>query len=371
MKRVVHVITGLETGGAERMLVNFLRSAEGVVDHSVISLTSRGMLAEEIEDLGIAVDTLNMRRGHTGLEDWWKLYRGFHARVTKENIVHGWMYHANMAAVMSGHRGPIIWSIHHALHDMGGETVQLKRILRLLKVAAIRARAIVYCSHVSAKQHEEFGFPTIKTRVIPNGIDCELYVKDRNSREETRKELEIDEDAFVIGHVGRYHPVKDHDTLLKAAAGLKDRIPGVVIVMVGNRVDWGNQSLVRRVEEMNLKSSVRMIGLRKDIHRVINAMDVLTLTSKSEAFPNVLCEAMACGVPCVATEVGDAAEIVGTTGRLVRPKGVDQIIEECSDLARLGWSERQRLGARARERIMERFRLEKMREKYLELYEEM
>ena len=146
-----------------------------------------------------------------------------------------------------------------------------------------------------------------------------------------RNELKISDDTFVIGHVGSYDPLKDQITLIEAFDILNKQNFKFIAVLVGKNLDNDNNDLVTKIEEKGLSSSIHLLGMRNDIPAVMNGIDLFILSSISEAFPNVLNESMACGTPCITTDVGDASLIVKNTGWIVPPKNPKLIVDAVID----------------------------------------
>jgi len=209
-------------------------------------------------------------------------------------------------------------------------------------------------------------------QVIPNGFDLESYRPDPVARQEIRQALDIPEEGLVFGLVGRYDPQKDHAGFIKAAEILSRRLSGVYCVMAGDQVSPDNQELLTLVQKSGLENRFRLLGRRSDVPRLTAALDVAASASAfGEAFSNVLGEAMSCGVPCVATDVGDARLILDDTGIVVPPKEPFALASALEKLLRLPAPERARLGARARARVQEQFSLPDIIRRYEATYEEL
>ena len=205
--------------------------------------------------------------------------------------------------------------------------------------------------------YAERGFDAAKLTVIPNGFDSSRFRPDPAARDEVRREIGVAPDAPLIGLVARYDPFKDHATFLRAAAALVRTRPDARFLLCGNRVDAGNAELVEQIASLGLAEHVRLLGPRRDVQRIYAALDVLAQSSISEAFPLVLGEAMASGVPCAATDVGDSALIVGDTGRIVPPRNPEALAGAWADLladrprraaGRSGWRRGQRVAGAVR-----------------------
>ncbi len=185
-----------------------------------------------------------------------------------------------------------------------------------------------------------------------------------------RDELKIPADALVVGHVARYHPVKGHRLMLCAAASLVNRMPGVHFLFCGRGVEAEKEELSSLVPP-GLSNNFHLLGLRSDVSALLSAMDVFVSSSFGEGFSNVLGEAMATAVPCVATDVGDSAMIVSDTGVVVPPRDESALAAGIEKLLHIPVSGRRGLGERARSRIVNNYALETIVDRYSSLYEKL
>lgn len=366
--KILHIITGLATGGAERTLQKLLASLSRERYQSVVaSLLPRGPVADEIERLGVAVHSMEMDPGRPSLTGLLRL-RSLVSRV-EPDLVHGWMYHGSLGATMSGQRVPFVWGIRHSLHDLSFETFQTRLVIRLLSALSERPSAIVYCARSGARQHEEIGFQPQKTRVIPNGFDCDTFCPDEERGEDFRRHHEIPASVPLIGHAARFHPMKDHATLLNAASRLLRSRPGARFVLAGQGVTRRNDKIMEMVERYDLSGAIQLLGKQSDMPAFMNACDIFTVSSRwGEAFPNVLGEAMACGTLCVTTDVGDAGRILGDVGQVVPPGNPNLLCAAWMKMLDLEDALRNRQTRAARERILDRFRLSDVAAMYSDLY---
>lgn len=328
--RVLHIITGLGTGGAEASLLRVLGETQGGVAHAVVSLTTAGTRGAAIATLGVPVYALGLARGAlapSALGTLRKIVREF-----KPDCVQGWMYHGNLAATalsFSGApTGPVLWNVRHALDAWRDESRTRRLLVRGSALLSHHPRAIVYNSHRSATQHARLGYRAQHNRVIANGVDTTRFAHDKSAGANVRAALGIPADAFVVGLIARVDPLKDHATFLNAAVidhasnGARDTwyllagtntAPGVR--GRAGALDAPIATLV--AQQPSLGSRIVRLGERSDVMHVLNACDVVTMTSRSEGSPNAVAEAMACGVPCVVTNVGDSARLVDDTGIVV------------------------------------------------------
>jgi glycosyltransferase involved in cell wall biosynthesis len=319
IKHVTHIITGLNDGGAEGALFRLCQADRGI-RHTVISMMDSGKYGVLMEECGVEVITLSMPQGKVtpgGLYTLWKKLREL-----KPDTVQTWLYHADLVggviARLAGVRR-VFWGIRHS--NLSPGTVKGSTIL-VAKLCARLSRCVPYkiisCSRQAIQSHTSIGYDAERFLVIPNGYNLAQFRPLPRQACDLRTQLGIGADTVVLGMVGRFDPQKDHRNLLDALAAMKiDRKS--VCLLVGTGMDERNQALINMLEDTGTAQQVKLLGRRSDIPAVMSALDIHVLSSLGEAFPNVLAEAMACGTPCVTTDVGDAALIVGDTGWVVPP----------------------------------------------------
>lgn len=370
---ITHVITGLNTGGAEMMLCKLISSNDWSHGTRVISLIAGGAVKERIQDCGVTVHSLNMRRGWPSLAALKRL-RGV-VRGEHPDVIQGWMYHGNLAASVAkrfckGKAPAVVWNVRQSLYDLKHERPFTRWVIRVNARISGRADAIIYNSRTSARQHEAFGFDASRTRIIPNGFDTDVFYPDETSRIKIRSEMGLKEDAILIGLIARYHPMKDHLNFMRAAALLNREFPEVHFLLAGSNIDAGNRLLSSMIMELGLDKRVHLLGERKDIPQLNAALDIASSSSAwGEGFANVIGEAMSCGVSCVVTDVGDSAWIVGDIGKVVPAGAPEALATAWKELLALDHRGRQALGMRGRQRVIENFSLGVVVKKYEHLYE--
>lgn len=309
--KVVHVITDLDDGGAEGVLARLcLHSPE--IEHVVVSLTDSGKYGSVLEAAGVRVCCLNMGRKILGFAKIFQLCRLILRE--KPDVVQTWMYHADLfggiAARLVGIK-KVFWGIRCSNMEMGRLSASTKTIIRICSYASFwLPKKIICCAHDAKKAHHDVGYDTSRMIVIPNGYDLDYLRPDEKAGKKIRTELGIQPSAFVIGMVARFDPVKDHISLLRAFAKASQQKSDWKCLLVGKGLTNANEELCEVVNELDISDSVMLLGQRNDIPSIMNAMDLHVLSSLSEGFPNVLAEAMSCGVPCVSTDVGDAKKIL-------------------------------------------------------------
>lgn len=373
--RVVHLITDLETGGAEMMLYKLLSAQafhrEPAYQPAVISLMAKGSLKDSIKALGVPVYTVDMEQGKPTIQALYRLMRTVY-RLRPE-LIQGWMYHGNLAAQISSIAAlksvSTLWNIRNCIYTLEDEKPGTVKVITLSARLSGLPASIIYNSKTSVVQHEALGYTPDKTVVIPNGFNTEILRSSLAAYRSVRNELNLKRETRLIGRIGRYHAIKDHWTFLQAAKKLLAQWSDVHFVMVGPNVDWDNQTLVEQIRSLELSDRIHLLGDRRDVPRLTAALDIsCSSSSHGEAFPNVIGEAMSCGVPCVVTDVGDSAWIVGKTGKVVPPAQPDALATALQELLKAGPTGRARLGEIARQKVVDLFSLEAIATQYLDLY---
>ena len=337
----------------------------------VISLSDRGQLGDKIEALGIRVSTIGMQSGIPHPLGIFRLTRLL--RQQKPTIIQTWMYHSDLIGGWLGRhilKVPVVWNVRSNIVPFAKD----KRTYLLTKAGAFFSSSIptriINCSEAARQTHVNSGYDATKMVTIPNGFDVSRYRVDRAAYTSVRRELGVDLSTPLIGLITRFDRRKDLPNFARAAGILLKIMPAARFLLCGNGISWENTELVAMIEEAGIRNACYLLGRRDDVPRLTAALHVATLSSASEAFPNVLGEAMACGVPCVATDVGDAALIVGETGIIVPPKDAQALAEGWKKTLTMSQEERVSLGLAARQRIMENFSLDVVVARYENLYHE-
>jgi glycosyltransferase involved in cell wall biosynthesis len=282
------------------------------------------------------------------------------------------MLHGNLAAQITGTvlGIPVLWSVRHSKLIPGRETKSARFLAWAMKYMSGLPFQIVYNSHEGRLHHEALGYNARAATVIPNGFDLCQFEPDESARTHHRMSLGVAPLTTVIGMVARYHPMKDHATLLNAARLVCEQYADVIFVLVGRRCDATNAELVSAVASRRLSNSVLLLGEREDVPALANAFDIGVLSSVSEGFPNAIGELMASGVPCVVTDVGDSRFLIGETGYTVPPGDAVALASAFDRLIRMGHEARRNLGSKARARVASLFSIASVASSFEALYSE-
>jgi glycosyltransferase involved in cell wall biosynthesis len=372
--RVVHIITSLQTGGAEMMLYKLLANLDREeFESSVICLSDEGPVGEQIQALGIPVRSLGMKPSLPDPLLFWRLVRWL--RQAQPDVVQTWMYHADLLGSLAARLAgglPVAWNVQSGGLNPASDK---RRTIWIQKLLARFSRSltgqIVFCSEASKTEHVKIGYSADHMPFIPNGTDIERFKPDSAIRQEVRAELGIAESDLLVGNVARFHPVKDHQNFIQAAGYIHHQMPDARFLLCGDGIDWENAELVGWVEQAGIREAVCLLGRRADVPRLVKAFDLFMLSSQSEGFPNVIGEAMASGVPCVVTDVGDAAIIVGNTGRVASAGDSAGLAQAALELLQMSPDEFEGLRQAARQRIVQEFSLAQSVAQYGTLYRAM
>ncbi len=366
MKRIVLLATGLAYGGAETQLMCLAArlKARGW-EVQVVSLLAPRAYAEELKAAGIPVASLSI---HNKLPNPCPLFRLAQLiRAWRPQILHSHMVHANLLArlVRPLTPTPVLICTAHSI-DEGGRFREL-----LYRLTDPLCDITTQISRVGLERYVRVGaVPRHKIRYIPNGVDTERFCPDSEARIRLRRELRL-ETAFVWLAVGRFDPPKDYPSMLEAFRQVVRERPDTVLLIVG---DGPLRTMMEGISRnLGLESQVRFLGIRQDVHHLMNAADAYVMSSAWEGMPMVLLEAHATGLPIVTTDVGGNREVVQdlVTGFLVPPKDPKVLAQAMLRLMNLPEEERHRMGQAGREHIEINFSLDRVVDQWETLYKEL
>lgn len=370
MANILYVITSLSVGGAQKALLN-LATSEFSEDYQpyVISLVAVNGVQQQFADAGIPVHVLGLNR----LKQLpWLLPRLWHlVREIQPTVIHGWMHHGNLFATLAwlfaGCRPVLLWGMHHTPEKATLERAQHAFVLKVGRWLSRFPQRIVYVSRRSMQRHAELGYATQHAQVVANGIPLGKTSRRAEHYASVRAELGIPATAMLIGSLTRYVPEKDIPNLLAAIRLLQEGGQAAHFLLAGEGMDASNLALQPLLATLPDKTKVHCLGVRTDAARLIAALDIATLSSQREAFPLFLAEAMAEGVPCVATDVGDIAEFVADTGLIVPAGDAPALAQAWSALLQQTIAQRQALGEQAKQRVAARYSLDAVVSAYRQL----
>lgn len=337
----------------------------------VITLTNLRGYNTSIKNLNIPIINIGLTNNISSFFKIFKLFVVLH-RISP-SVVHTWMYHADLLGGIVAYilKVPkIIWCVRHS--DFSKSTVKYSTYL-IMKFCTYLSKhipnEIIYCSSRAADIHESFGYSTNKRKIIPNGFDLTNFRQSSSKRLKIRNELKINVNSILIGQVGRFHPQKNHLGFLKSICSINNKFPGTHFLLVGKGITHNNALISNFIFKNNLSSVVHLLGLRHDIPAIMASLDILVSASTNgEAFPNVIGEAMSCGVPCVVTNVGDSVEIIGNSGVVANAFDSSDIAEKIIKLINLHPSERLKLSKDARQRVKLHYDIRNVIKLYESLY---
>lgn len=328
---------------------------------TVAVLYDRGPLRDEV------ARTPGVRLARLGKAGRWDL-AGPLARLARLvrgagiDVVYGFLDIANLYALAGGRLGgaKVAFGVRSSYMDFSRYERSEGAVWRLAALASRAADLVVYNSYAGRDYALARGFPRRNAAVVPNGIDVDRFRPEPEGGLRVRGEWGVAPGARLVGLVGRLDPMKDHGTFLQAAALLRAEDPGLRFACVGEGSGPHVEGLRALEAQLGLGGGVVWAGARRDMPAVYAALDLLALSSRGEGFPNVIGEAMSCGVPCAATDVGDAARIVGDTGAIVPPGDPRALAAALRELLEEPADRRRARGGRCRERIVAEYPLAAM-----------
>lgn len=372
--KIIHVLIGLDVGGAETMLKRLVLGSldDAEFEHIVISLTDVGIIGEEIVRHGGSVYAL-------GLKSFIDLPRAFFSlsklfKKLNPDVVHAWMYHA---AILSGVVGKIlsvpviVWGIRNCEIPQKGFSVSVFLVKLCSFFSGTIPNCIAYCADSARVHHESFGYSASNSVVINNGYSLDLLKSDDQVRKSIRSRYNFKDSDIVIGIVGRYCLLKDYKTFICAASQILAHVENVKILMVGRGIDQFNAEIGELLEMTGQKNRYVLAGEQRNAVEYYSAMDIFCLSSISEGFPNVVCEAMAMELPCVVTDVGDCRRIVESTGIVVPPASIEDLTIGLMKFVSMDVNARKEIGKRSRHLIESRYSLAVILDQYRLLYSDL
>ncbi|MBU2180926.1 MAG: glycosyltransferase [Gammaproteobacteria bacterium] len=367
--KICHIITDLDVGGAEYMLKRLLEHQLGNKDSfSVVSLTGLGKIGEQLRAQGISVYTLNMSGKLAFPLALWRLVKLL--SKLKPDLVQTWMYHADLlgglAAYYCGIRR-IVWGIHCSKLPIGRPLTKIV-MMCCAKMSSWLPSQILCVAEAAKQNHIKYGYCSDKMLIVPNGFSAAKLVKTASQAKPLLAPYGVTSEHFVVGCVGRYHPDKGQDILIRAVEQVVQRVPQVKFVLAGRNCDANNVELTELVKKFQIADNVILLGERDDIPYLLPEFDLFCMPSRSEAFPVALGEAMLAGVPCVATNVGDAIELGGSETTYVEPLDISALALAIVNVSMLSTESLANKSLLGRERVQALYSIENVTQRYNAVY---
>lgn len=358
--RICHVIHNTQCGGTESMLLKVIRELRHRHEFTVLSLMECGEIGESIRALGVPVHAIQV--AEAGKPKPHRLYRAVtEIRKAHPQVVQTWAYHADLVGGLAARiatNAPVLWNIRHATLDPQLDSKNVRRSAKLCgRLSQWIPSKILLNSEAAVPVHAAAGYRQDIMQVIPNGFDTKLFRPMPEQGRAIRAELAIDLNSPVVGMCGRFHPHKGQAQFVRVAAELAKRNTQTQFIMVGHHCDAANRELHTWIQEAGLIGRVHLLGSRRDMPCVLSAMDVYLLPSLTEGMPNVIGEAMACGVPVVASNVGDAGKLLNGCGQLVPPNDIRATTLAVDRYLQMSDAERKAIGQQGRNHIEQHYAL--------------
>ena len=354
-----------------RRLIEGALSDDSRFQHAVISLTELGFHGGCLREHGVEVHALNLRGARDLVGRFAQLVRLL--KETKPHVVQTWMVHSDLLGGLAARLAGVprvIWGVRTTDYSVESRSTRAVRWL-CARLSFFVPDKIACAAQASLESSANAGYDAAKLMVIHNGFDVAALQAQVGMGAVVRQRCGLATGDVVVGCLGRYNPAKDHANFVRAAGSLAVRYPACRFLMVGRDLQKGNAELMTLIEATGFADRFVLLGERSDPAACLDAMDVFVLSSCTEGFPNVLGEAMAMAVPCVTTDVGDAAVLLGDAGEVVPARNSEALAEAVARLLKLSKAERQDIGRRGQERVQSKFSMDASARRFADLYEEL
>jgi len=326
---VLHITTDLGNGGAQAVLYSLVTNSPSH-KHVIITMVGGGKYQGYLAEKGYTVASLGMKRGVFSFKAFVDLYKLI--RLHKPDVIQTWLYHANVfggVAARLALQGNVIWGIHNTKLEESTTSWSTRQVIKVSGwLSRVVPKATICCSRSAIDYHAQIKYPKEKMVFVANGYDIKRFLP--KSPTDTDKHQSLAPRArteFVT--LARWDAQKDHPNLFKACGILVDNgIKDFHCTLAGTDIDETNEQLMRLLQQYQIKEYVTLLGPITTVPELLRQSDYLILPSLGEAFPNVVAEAMLSGTPCIVTDVGDAAEMVQTTGWIVEPRNSEALAEK-------------------------------------------
>lgn len=370
MIKIIHLIPTLHFGGAETMLHKVVKNInKKQFKNIVICIKQTGSLSKKFEAENIEIINLGLKSNIFLFISILKLKKLI--KELKPDILMTWLQLSDLVGLIIKIIFPkikLIWNIRYS--KLTKNNMNFKNVLftKIIGYFSFIPDMIVFNTKAGLNDHKRIGYKPCKEIIIPNGFETELFKPNNTQRKKIRDELMIKNSDFVIGFIGKDEVIKGLDLFLLSAKKMKIKHQNVRFVLIGKGLDKKNKKILNFIKIDKLKTSFHLLGQVQNIKDYILTFDILALTSKSEGFPNVIGEAMSCEIPCVTTDVGDCKIILGKTGLIVK-QNVDSVVAGWEKFFNCSTQELSNIKSKARSRIIKHYKIEKIINKYQEVYQ--
>lgn len=357
---VTHIITSLGQGGAETMLFKLINNQKSN-NHIVICLRGEGIYSSKLAELGVKVFHLNFI-SRNSISNFYCVRKLL--KKLEPDVVMSWMYHSFWLSLLLPKGIVNIWNVRHALTDLSSDKFFTRCVIYLTKYTSQMPDFICYNSLISLEQHNQLGYFPDNAKFIPNGFELE-YLNQLSGSNKIRKEFSIDKHTILLVNVARYHPVKGHKYLIEAAKLLIDKKINIQLFCYGKNVDDTNTELTSQLT--GYSNSIHLMGPTSEVATLLSNFDLYVSSSLSEAFPNVIGEAMLAGLPIVSTNAGDSKIIISKFGSLVKCGSSAELAKEIESTLKEGLGRFN--NKEIREHIIDNYSINKIASSYQDLYD--
>lgn len=376
--KVAFLITTLEVGGAERYLQRSLRHMDRERFQAlVLVLGKRGVVGEELIEEGFEVISFDVQNAIDFLKSVWgglKELKSF-----KPDLIHAWMYHAMLWSVPLAVilRTPSLWSIRNAELKRGYLPFSTRCLAKILSLLSSWTSGVLFNSRRAQEVHEALGYDPKRSELLYNGFDCSsIQVKTDHGKDDNTLELKDFKSplnapqAFKVLFVSRDHPQKDVATFLSCVEQLKVRSVGPSrgidqpyhFYTCGRGLGKNDESFQAQLVALGIEDVVTAVGAVSNVEEYMKHADVLILTSREESFPNAIGEAMALGLICISTNVGDVVELLAPE-QICDLGDVEALCRRLEEIKAMSDSEKKKIQERQWARLRDHFDITKQQKK--------
>ena len=356
-KIVLLAIRSLDVGGAERQFLELVKGIDK--DHFDVTVCTMygGEMEEELEAVD-GIDYIDLKKGGRYDLVGFALRYGRVLRRKRPRLIYSFLGEMNLFSLWCKPADTrLVWGFRASDMDLSRYDRVSRLLFGLQKRLCKKVDKIICNSNACIDYHKSRGFAMERAVTIPNGIDTERFRPDLTLREKFRKEWGLQETDLAVGIVARLDPMKGYELFAGVAAKLMERYENLYFFAAGE----GDEGIRKSCEELLGRESGRRFiwqGGVKDVERLYNGLDIVVSSSIfGEGFSNTIAEAMACATPCVVTDVGDSAMIVGESGLVVPPADAQALERAIEEMMK---AERKMAGEKARARIVSNFSLQSM-----------